>query len=67
MCRYLDKRNQIDEFRTAGGCELEAKQVEQLRQAMAAFTPPVSSGHASLPPAMPAALDPVLAAAWEKK
>jgi Ca2+-binding RTX toxin-like protein len=64
---YTDKRNQIDEFRTAGGCELEGKQVEQLRQAMAAFAPPAPSGQIGLPPSMPAALEPVLAAAWEKK
>lgn len=34
---------------------------------MAAFAVPTSSGQVNLPPAMPAALDPVLAAAWEKK
>lgn len=54
----------IEEFKTQDGSELEAKQIERLVQAMAAFNPIPGSGN-PLPAEMPDALQPVLAAAWE--
>ncbi len=62
---YDDKRNRVDEFRTADGFELEAKQVDQLRQAMAALAPPTLGSDLSLPPELSNQLAPELAAAWD--
>jgi Ca2+-binding RTX toxin-like protein len=64
---YADKRNQVDKFQLADGGSLEAKQVEQLRMAMAAFEPPQLSSNFSLPQQIQAQLNPILAAAWDKK
>jgi len=62
---YTDKKHRVDEFRTADGSELEAKRVEQLRQAMAAFSPPMLTAEMTLPPDVQQQLAPALAAAWE--
>lgn len=61
---YTDKHRPIEEIETAGGYELEDKQIELLVQAMAAFSPLPGSGNV-LPAEMPESLQPVLAAAWE--
>jgi len=62
---YADKKNHVEEFKTANGDELDEKCVEQLRQAMAAFAPPALSADMTLPSDIQRQLAPALAAAWE--
>ena len=62
---YADKKNHVDEFKTANGDELDEKRVEQLRQAMAAFAPPALSADMTLPRDIQNQLAQTLAAAWE--
>jgi Ca2+-binding RTX toxin-like protein len=62
---YTDKKHRVDEFQTIAGAELEAKRVDQLVQAMAAFAPPALGPDMTLPPDIHQQLAPVLAAAWE--
>lgn len=54
----------VERFRTHDGKLLADSQVNQLVQAMAAFSPPLP-GQTTLPPAYQAALAPVLAASWK--
>jgi len=62
---YTNKHKPIEEFKTANGYELEAKQIDLLVQAMAVFSP--SPGSATpLPTEMPDQLQAALAAAWDK-
>jgi hypothetical protein len=60
---YADSQRQVDRFQTADGKVLMAYQVEQLRSAMAAFSPP-PSGQLELTAEQHAALDPVIASSW---
>src|SRR3989442_1392033 len=62
---YADKKNHVEEFKTANGDELDEKRVEQLRQAMAAFAPPALSADMTLSSNIQHQLASPLAAAWE--
>ena len=61
---YSGLESQIEVFQAGDGLSLLNTQVDQLVQAMAAFTPPVS-GELDLSPALQSQLDPVLAANWQ--
>ena len=63
---FLGTPNQVDRFETADGYYLEASQVEQLRNAMAAFDPPVGEG-ASLSQATEEVILPVVASTWQEQ
>lgn len=54
----------VERFRTHDGKLLADSQVNQLVQAMAAFSPPLP-GQTTLPPEYQAALAPVLATSWK--
>jgi hypothetical protein len=54
----------VEQFRTADNHSLVDSRVENLVQAMAAFSPP-GAGQTTLPPAYQTALNPVLAANWQ--
>jgi subtilisin-like proprotein convertase family protein len=60
---YADSACRVDAFQTTDGKILRADSVEQLRSAMASFSPP-PVGRTDLSAAEHATLDPVLAAAW---
>ncbi|MFS0756040.1 putative Ig domain-containing protein [Noviherbaspirillum sp. 1P10PC] len=60
----LENAQHVERFRTYDGKLLADSQVDQLVQAMAAFSPPLP-GQTTLPPAYQAALAPVLAASWK--
>lgn len=61
---YLGSQYQVEEIRAAGGKVLHASRVQNLVDAMAAFSPP-PSGQTTLPPNYAAALAPVIAASWQ--
>ena len=61
---YFGSAQHIEQFRTTDGKLLLDSQVENLVQAMAAFSPP-ASGQTTLPPTYQTALAPVLAANWQ--
>jgi hypothetical protein len=61
---YLGNQYHVEQFRTAGGQTLLDTQVENLVQAMAAFSPP-AAGQTTLPPAYQTALASVIAANWQ--
>ena len=60
---YLGAANHIEQFRTADGSTLLDSTVQNLVNAMAAFTPP-APGQTTLPPNYAASLNPVIAANW---
>ncbi|MFW2357462.1 calcium-binding protein [Hydrogenophaga sp.] len=60
---YASTPLHIDAFETSGGQTLLSNQVDQLVQAMAAFSPP-PPGQITLSQDQRAALTPVLAASW---
>jgi Ca2+-binding RTX toxin-like protein len=64
---YSSRFNQVDEFRTAGGASLDAKNVDQLVQAMSSFAPPLLGADMSLPTTIDTQLSPIIAAAWDDK
>ena len=61
---YAGPESQIEVFQAGDGLSLLNSQVDQLVQAMAAFTPP-ASGVLDLSPTVQSRLDPVLAANWQ--
>lgn len=61
---YSDSAYHVEQFRTADNRLLLDSQVENLVQAMAAFSPP-SSGQTTLPQNYQDALNPVIAANWQ--
>jgi Ca2+-binding RTX toxin-like protein len=61
---YSDSAYRIEQFRTADSRLLLDSQVENLVQAMAAFSPP-SAGQTTLPQNYQDALSPVIAANWQ--
>ncbi|MBK8071103.1 MAG: putative Ig domain-containing protein [Ramlibacter sp.] len=61
---YLGDPYQVEVFRLANGQQLLDSQVQQLVQAMSAFSPP-PVGQTSLTPSQLAALSPVIAANWQ--
>lgn len=61
---YLGNANHVEQFKTAEGKTLLDSQVQNLVNAMAAFSPP-APGQETLPPAYASALDPVIAANWQ--
>ncbi|MEW6292453.1 MAG: calcium-binding protein [Pseudomonadota bacterium] len=61
---YLGNQYHVEQFKTADGHTLLDTQVENLVQAMAAFSPP-AAGETTLPPAYQTALAPVIAANWQ--
>jgi Ca2+-binding RTX toxin-like protein len=60
---YASSANRVESFRLADGQALQASQVQQLVDAMAAFAPP-AAGETTLPPDYQSALQPVIAANW---
>ncbi|MEI2718898.1 MAG: calcium-binding protein [Gemmatimonadales bacterium] len=62
---YLGDPYQVEVFRLANGQQLLDSQVQQLVQAMSAFSPP-PVGQTSLTPSQLAALSPVIAASWQE-
>ena len=60
---YTGSANHVEQFKTFDNKLLLDTSVENLVQAMAAFTPP-AAGQTTLPPAYQTALAPVLAANW---
>jgi Ca2+-binding RTX toxin-like protein len=61
---YQDSGNQIETFMTDDGLSLMNTQVDQLVQAMAAFTPP-ASGEIDLTANLRTQLEPVITANWQ--
>lgn len=60
---YTSALREIEEFRLDDGRLLKNEDVDQLVQAMAAFSPP-APGQTTLAPALQSALSPVIAASW---
>lgn len=60
---YTNAANQVENVMLSDGKTLMASNVENLVNAMAAFTPP-ASGQTTLPAAHQASLNPVIAANW---
>jgi trimeric autotransporter adhesin len=61
---YLGNANHVEQFKTAEGKTLLDSQVQNLVNAMAAFSPP-APGQETLPPNYATALNPVIAANWQ--
>ena len=61
---YFDTMCHVEQFRTADGKVLADTQVENLVQAMAAFSPP-AAGQITLPQDYRDTLDPVISANWQ--
>ena len=61
---YLGGANHVEQFKTAEGKTLLDSQVQNLVNAMAAFSPP-APGQETLPPNYATALNPVIAANWQ--
>jgi Ca2+-binding RTX toxin-like protein len=61
---YASTDNQIEALQSGDGYTLLNTQVDQLVQAMAAFSPP-ASGELDLPPRLQSQLEPALAANWQ--
>jgi Ca2+-binding RTX toxin-like protein len=61
---YSGSAYHVEQFKTADNHTLLDTQVENLVQAMAAFSPP-AAGQTTLPPAYQTALAPVIAANWQ--
>jgi Ca2+-binding RTX toxin-like protein len=61
---YVGTANHVEQFKTADGQTLLDSNVQNLVNAMAAFSPP-APGQETLPPEYAAALDPVIAANWQ--
>ena len=60
---YVDPAYRIESFRLSDGQALQAAQVQQLVDAMAAFAPP-AAGQTTLPANYASALNPVIAPSW---
>jgi Ca2+-binding RTX toxin-like protein len=60
---YLGNQYHVEQFKTADGKMITDSQVQNLVQAMAAFSPP-TAGQTTLPSAYQTALNPVIAANW---
>jgi len=60
---YTGTQYRVEQFRTSTGQALMESQVQNLVNAMAAFSPP-AAGQTTLPPSYQTALQPVLAANW---
>lgn len=60
---YSNSVNRIESFRLSDGQALQASQVQQLVDAMAAFAPP-AAGQTTLPANYASALNPVIAPSW---
>ncbi|MDH6168921.1 Ca2+-binding RTX toxin-like protein [Variovorax boronicumulans] len=61
---YLGSQYRVEQFKTNGGKSLLDSQVQNLVQAMAAFSPP-SAGQTTLPSNYQTSLAPTLAASWQ--
>jgi len=61
---YANTSEQVETIETSAGMTLVSTQVQQLTDAMAAFSPP-SAGQLTLPDDVRASLEPVLAATWQ--
>jgi Ca2+-binding RTX toxin-like protein len=61
---YLGTQHRLERFETANGDALLESNVQNLVDAMAAFTPP-APGQTTLPPAYATQLDPVISANWQ--
>jgi Ca2+-binding RTX toxin-like protein len=61
---YSGNQYHVEQFKTADGHSLLDSQVENLVQAMAAFSPP-AAGQTTLPSNYQTALQPVIAANWQ--
>ncbi|MBK7003295.1 MAG: calcium-binding protein [Rhodoferax sp.] len=61
---YLGNQYHVEQFKTSNGKTLLDSQVQNLVNAMAAFSPP-AAGQTTLPAAYASALNPVLAANWQ--
>ena len=60
---YASTANQVESFKLSDGQALQASQVQQLVDAMAAFAPP-AAGQTTLPANYQTALNPVIAPSW---
>jgi hypothetical protein len=61
---YLANQYHVEQFKTSSGQTLLDSNVQNLVNAMAAFSPP-PPGQETLPPDYAAALNPVIAANWQ--
>jgi hypothetical protein len=61
---YTSSAYRVEAIKTASGATLHDSQVQNLVQAMAAFSPP-AAGQSTLPSAHQSALAPVIAANWQ--
>lgn len=61
---YVASEYHVEQFKTADGKTLLDGQVQNLVQAMAAFTPP-AAGQTTLPESYAASLTPVISANWQ--
>ena len=61
---YAGSQYRLEQFRTSDGQTLLESQVQNLVDAMAAFSPP-PPGQETLPPDYATALNPVIAANWQ--
>lgn len=61
---YLGSQYHVEQFKTSAGKTLLDSQVQNLVNAMAAFSPP-APGQETLPPDYATALNPVIAANWQ--
>uniref|UniRef100_UPI003564D89C calcium-binding protein n=1 Tax=Hydrogenophaga sp. TaxID=1904254 RepID=UPI003564D89C len=61
---YLGSQYHVEQFKTSDGKTLQDSQVQNLVQAMSAFSPP-AAGQTTLPANYAADLSPVIAANWQ--